>query len=328
MAYKHRWAQPHRAALVLWAWFAVCLIGSGACTATHTEGEPTTDGIAGHGLGSFAFSGADDVLEHPIRVRYIAPHGNLATAEILFVIPGAQRDAEAYRSDWVPLVKDRSVLVIVPEFGEDDYPDSAYNLGNLMDDNHDPRPPEEWTFSVIEALFDQVVADIHSHEKGFDMYGHSAGAQFVHRFIEFTGGDRVRTAVAANAGWYTFPDDSEDFPYGLDDSPLQQDDMGPAFASNLVILLGADDIDSDDDLLRHDDESDDQGENRLERGLSFYLAARSTAEDESLSFNWRLQVVPGVGHDHTAMAKAAASLLLDVNTGHHHTGPPADSPNS
>ncbi len=263
-------------------------------------------------LGSFMFSGAEAVREDPVRVWYIAPETDLSTAQILVVIPGAQRDAESYRSDWEPLVKDRNVLVLVPEFPADAYSDSSYNLGNLMDSEGNIRPQEEWSFAVIEALFDSVRIDVHSEAEHYDMFGHSAGAQFVHRFMQFMEGNRVGTAVAANAGWYTVPDDSEDFPYGLDESPLRDEDLGPAFASDLVVLLGADDIDSEDDLLRHDEQSDAQGGNRLERGLNFYLTARNTAEDESLPFRWQLRVVPGIDHDHTEMAKAAADLLIEA----------------
>jgi len=309
----------HRRAVTLGIAVALMVVLTGFAAGVYrNEGstgmidEATQTGIDRPGLGSFMFSGAAAVRDHPIRVWYIAPEGDLSTAQILVVIPGAQRDGESYRSDWVPLVEDRNVVVIVPDFESEAYDDTSYNLGNLMDDDDDARPEEEWSFTAIEALFDQVVSDVRSEAKQYDMFGHSAGSQFVHRFMEFTTDNRVRTAVAANAGWYTFPDDSEDFPYGLDESPLREEDMGSAFASDLVVLLGADDIDPDDDKLRHDDGSDAQGANRLERGVNFYLKARDTAEDQSLPFRWQLRVVPGIGHDHTEMAKVAAPLVLDA----------------
>ncbi len=271
-------------------------------------------GIEGPGTGSFMFSGAAAVRDHPIRVRYIAPEGDLATAEILFVIPGASRDAEGYQSDWEPLVKDRHVLVVIPTFDEQDYPVDAYNLGNLVDGDGDPNPPDQWSFTVIDALFDHVVADVHSQAKDFSLFGHSAGAQFVHRFMEFMP-TRVRAAVAANAGWYTMPDDSEKFPYGLDGVPRDEEDLGDTFGANLTVLLGADDIDTGDSRLRHDDGADAQGSTRLERGLSFYLNARKSAAEHSLTFRWHLAVVPGIDHDHTAMAREAAKVLFGTTGG-------------
>jgi hypothetical protein len=50
---------------------------------------------------------------------------------------------------------------------------------------------------------------------GYDMYGHSAGAQFVHRYLQFYDSPKVKKAVAANAGWYTFPNEAINYPYGI-----------------------------------------------------------------------------------------------------------------
>lgn len=266
-------------------------------------------GIEHPGTGSFILSGVAAVRDHPIRVRYIAPAGDLATADILFVMTGATRDAEEYQADWEPLVEGRHVLVIIPVFDRADYPVDAYNLGNLVDGNGNPNPRDQWSFTVIDALFDRVVADVHSHAQDFLMYGHSAGAQFVHRFLEFAP-NRVRAAVAANAGWYTMPDCSAAFPYGLRGVTKDEDDLADSYGANFTVLLGADDINAEDRLLRHDDGSDAQGATRLERGLSFYLTARMSAEEHSLAFRWRLVVVPGIAHDRTAMARAAAPILL------------------
>ena len=231
-----------------------------------TVGESPRLWIEDSGTGSFMFSGADAVRDHPIRVRYIAPDGDLSTADILFVMTVAARDAQDYRTDWEPLVRSRHVLVIIPTFDQADYPVDAYNLGKLVGPDGDANLRDTWSFTVIDALFDSVVAHNHSHAKDFMMFGHSAGAQFVHRFIEFRP-NRVRTAVVANAGWYTMPDDSKVFPYGLRGVPQDEEGLADSYSANLTVLLGADDINADDRLLRHDAGSDAQGTNRLERGL-------------------------------------------------------------
>jgi poly(3-hydroxybutyrate) depolymerase len=262
------------------------------------------------GKGEFTFDGYGPLSDRPVRVYYDAP-ADPATAQILIVMHGVRRNAEDYRADWEPLVKGHNVLVVAPEFSEKEYPGhSSYSLGNMADDDDHPVPPEQWSFQIIEALFDFVVRDVGSSAHDYALFGHSAGAQFVHRFIEFMPRHRARVAVAANPGWYTMPDDSVPFPYGLDGAPAQRGDLGPAFASNLVLLLGGDDTDPDDESLRHDDRSDQQGRFRLERGLNFFRLSEQVATRESLAFRWRLQAVPGVAHDHHDMAAAAAPLLL------------------
>jgi hypothetical protein len=263
------------------------------------------------GEGEFTFSGYQPLADQPVKVWYLAPPRDVAQAEILIVIPGTGRDAEEYRADWVTQVRDRNVLLLVPEFSEDDFPGvSSYNLGNMVDEAGDPVPQAEWSFQLVEALFDHVVRDVGSQARTYAMFGHSAGAQFVHRFVEFMPSNRARVAIAANAGWYTMLDDAVRFPYGTKGSPLSEREMGPALRSNLIVLLGADDNDSSASNLRRDEDADAQGVNRLDRGVAFYQRARDAAKDHSLPFQWYLVVVPGVAHSRTDMAKVAAPLIF------------------
>jgi hypothetical protein len=288
--------------------------GTGTGTATHTAERASGsygESITGAGPGSFTFDSPALPGGDPVKVWYVAPEGGASSADILIVMHGTGRNGEEYRDDWTPLVRNRNVLVIVPEFSEDTYPGISYNMGNMVDENEKPQPEEEWSFRVVEDLFDHVVADVHSDATDYALFGHSAGAQFVHRFVEFAGSHRVRMAVAANAGWYTTMDDSVDFPYGLADSPSDEKDMGHALKTNFVLLLGADDIDAENDSLRRDAESDAQGTNRLERGLHFFLTSREMAAQRSLDFAWRMIVMPGVAHSHGDMAKVAAQLIED-----------------
>lgn len=262
--------------------------------------------------GDFAFAGSGPLAAQPIRVWYQAP-ADPSSAQILMVMTGAHRDGEAYREDWLPLLENRNTLLLVLEFSKDEYPGvSSYNQGNILDEHGTINPQEAWTFNMVEALFKAVVQDTKSGAVDYALFGHSAGGQFVHRFMEFSPDSHVRVAVAANAGWYTMPDQDIEFPYGLKNSPLSSKEMREAFARPLVIMLGADDVDPKDALLQRDRNTDAQGDNRLTRGLNFYQAARDAA-GESGKFNWSLVVVPGVAHDHRRMAAAAAELLLKGN---------------
>ncbi|RNE66451.1 hypothetical protein [Cryobacterium tepidiphilum] len=261
------------------------------------------------GNGDFTFEGAGKLAGRPLHVWYNAP-ADLANARILIVMTGTQRDGEDYRADWVPLLKNRNTLLLVPEFSEDDYPGvSSYNLGSIIDEDGHLQPQAEWSFNMIESLFASVVAETHSSATGYELFGHSAGAQFVHRFMEFMPETKATIAVAANAGWYTVLDESVRFPYGMKGAPVRADDMKEAFKRQLVILLGADDIDPHDSSLQRDRHTDQQGTDRLARGLNFYRTAREYA-GESATFNWRLIVVPGIAHSHGDMARAALPILL------------------
>lgn len=292
---------------------AVCACGQAGGPATaepRPAAQSSSEPVLRPGLGEFSFTGYGPLSDRPVRVYYAAP-ANPATAQILIVMHGVGRNAKDYRADWEPLVKSRNVLVLAPDFSEQEYPGhSAYSLGNMTDDDDNPLPRAQWSFNIVESLFDFVVRDVGSSAHDYALFGHSAGAQFVHRFVEFMPNNRARVAAAANPGWYTMPDDAVPFPYGLHGAPVSTRELGPAFASNFVLLLGGSDTDPDDESLRHDHLSDQQGSYRLERGQNFFRLATQVARSGSLPFHWRLQVVPGVAHDHTEMADAAAPLLL------------------
>jgi len=250
----------------------------------------------------------DPSLAHPIRIACSIPPDPQG-AGVLVVMPGAQRNASDYLADWLESSLARSTIVLVPELPRDQFSEDTYNLGGVVDEDGEDTEQSTWTYGFIERLFAQVVEASGSNAATYDLFGHSAGAQFVHRFVELDLHPHLGTAIAANAGWYLLPDDDQSFPYGLHGIPPDEDDLSNAFQSRLVVLLGADDVDEEGDLVRHDSGADEQGLNRLDRGLSFFSQARETADNRGFEFAWSMVVVPGVAHDHSLMSRAAASLL-------------------
>ena len=280
-----------------------------ACSGAAPEPTPRPAVVIRPGSGEFTFDGYAPLRDHPVTVFYEAP-ADPATAQILIVMHGVGRNADDYRADWHEYVQSRNVLVLAPEFSEKEYPGTSYALGNMLGDDGHVRPPEQWSFHVVEALFDFVVHDVGSSARDYALFGHSAGAQFVHRFVEFMPGQRARVAAAANAGWYTMPDEAAAFPYGLGGAPVTVQGLAPVFAANFVVLLGSNDVDPENESLRRDPGSDAQGQNRFDRGTKFYATARDVAAADAAPFRWRMTVAPGIAHDHTAMARVAAPLLL------------------
>lgn len=296
-------------ALVGLALGALASAGCGAADVEQTAGQ-WGESVSSR-EGSFVFDDYEPLADSPVRVYYQAPaEQELADAQILVVMPGVGRNAKEYRQEWADIARVEDALLLVPQFDEDEFPGAAaYNVGNVFDDG-ELIEPEQWTFPIVQALFEHVVDDIDSSAQDYALFGHSAGAQFVHRMVMLVPDSDIRVAVAANAGWYTLPDDDIPFPYGLAEAPVDEEQLEDAFDIPLVVLLGGDDIDPDDDNLRQDEGAAAQGEHRLERGLTFYAAARETAESIDSDFEWGLRVIPGVAHDSDDMAEAAAQLVF------------------
>lgn len=279
--------------------FVLGMLGFAACA----EQPPPSGDI------SFEF---DDWAGPAVPVNVFVPEGTTATSPVVIVMHGASRDLPRYYGDWRKEGEEHGFIVVVPHFSRDAFPGSAfYNLGAVFDpDTGAMRPREGWTFSAIEPLFDAVVERIGGEQTQYTMFGHSAGSQFVHRFLYFVPEARVKRAIAANAGWYTMPDFGVDWPYGLGESGIAPAVLKNYLGRDLVVLLGDADIIREDEDLRKTPEAELQGPHRYARGHTFFRVARARAVELEVGFGWRLQEVAGAGHSNASMTPDAA-LLVD-----------------
>lgn len=262
------------------------------------------------GSGSFEFSPDARRPQNKLKVWTCRPEGFGPNSPIVFVMHGVQRNGKTYRDAWVPHSRKDGFLLLVPEFPEDEYPGEAYQQGNLRDRQGKPAPPEEWTFWIIEKLFDHAKTLTGNKVEKYHLYGHSAGGQFVHRFVLFMPQARYARAIAANPGFYTFPTQDAEYPYGLKRTPITGPISPAVFGLDFVLMLGAEDTNRDDPNLRKTPQADAQGLTRLERGRNYFRTATLLAEKESAEFNWRLVTVPGVGHSNAMMSASAARELF------------------
>lgn len=246
-----------------------------------------------------------------INVRAYVPDSVTDVTPIVIVMHGNSRDADRYFEDWSEQGKLNGFVVVVPEFSVDDFRGSArYNLGNVFNEKTGLRRHEKkWTFSSIEPLFNRVVASLGGKQAAYTLYGHSAGAQFVHRFLYYKPSARVKRAIVANAGWYTLPVYGEKYPYGLEGSGVQETALQVVFAKDVVLLLGDADIDPQDETLRQTKEARRQGPHRYARGVMMYRVAKAKAEKKGVDFNWSLVEVHGAEHSNAQMAPAAAGFV-------------------
>ena len=260
--------------------------------------------------GSFRFDGwAGPALP----VWTYTPDAGNADLPLVIVMHGQGRNASEYRDQWMEAARARRFAIAAPEFARDDFPRSThYNLGNRIDVRGRAVAPELWSFAAIEPLFDAARARLGLSCQTYAIYGHSAGAQFVHRYLAFTHAPRVQAAVSANAGWYTLPDFATPWPFGLAGTDLTQADLARWLARPMTVLLGSADTEQTSSL-NQSPEAMAQGPHRLARGRSFMEAGLSAAQAMGVALNWRLGYAPGVGHDNSLMAEHAAHDLIPAS---------------
>lgn len=269
------------------------------------------------GTGSYVYEGYEPLASKPVRVHYHVPTSAHGLSPLVLVMHGANRNADEYRDSWVQKADEYGFVVAAPEFPEALFPGSSgYALGNVFIDGDDPRPESEnepavWTYSLVEPLVDDFASRTRNQSVSYHLFGHSAGAQFVHRLLQFVPDGRYGYLIAANAGWYTVPDDTVAFPYGLGGSPIEAGDRS-FFQHRLSIHAGTADTNPSSAGLRHTPEAELQGPHRFARAQYFFDQSRAAAGARGASFVWSHETVPGVDHDHEGMGVFAADWLADA----------------
>ena len=262
-------------------------------------------------IGVIEYTNYEPLSNKPFNIHYYIPSTvNQTTAPILFIFPGTDRNADDYLETWITLADQKGVMVFAFEFSVNYYPMSTnYQTGFILDENGNLNNEDVWTFSVIEPVFDFIKTNLVNNTNSYNMFGHSAGGQFVHRFVQFKPNSRVNYAISANAGWYTVPDTSVDFPYGLKNTGISNEDLQNSYLKNLEIHLGQNDNNPNDPALRKTPEANIQGLHRLSRGRYFVNQSDSISQSLNFPSSWVKKELENVGHEQQKMAVFAAQEM-------------------
>jgi len=257
-------------------------------------------------------------LPIPIKVYYYSPKAYPDSLPIVVLMHGAHRNAKGNFNEALDAAAVFNCVVIESEFSKDAYPEGdMYTFGNVYNRKGKQfNPKEAWTFELIEPLFDDIVRQLKSISKGYYIYGHSAGGQFVTRFLMYEPVNRIIKAAAANPGWYTMPNSDIYFPYGLNNSSLPRENLNAMYTKKLFLLLGTADTIRDDEDFYKTEQANAQGKTRFARGQNFFEQSTRKADEINTPFNWTEVFVPEAGHSNSRMCRFAFSLFfMDVKSG-------------
>ncbi|WP_420387262.1 hypothetical protein [Roseivirga sp.] len=264
------------------------------------------------GKDSFVMYAYQESKRKSIKVWTYRPANWKDQDKIVFVMHGGGRNADDYLDAWVELANNNNLLIVAPEFENkfSKYTTNDYQEGNLFTFFGTENPKSEWAYSVIENIFDHIKSVNNITNEQYDMFGHSAGGQFVHRMVMLMPESRIETAIAANAGFYSFPDETLQFPYGIKNTNVRLNpDIKKAYNKRLIVLLGELDNDPSLGTFRTTEPAMEQGKHRLERGSNFFLANQSLSEQNDWSFNWTIDTVKNVGHDYRKMSESSIKWI-------------------
>ncbi len=286
------------------------------------------------GQGSCVYTDYAPLKEKPITLYYYIPTtGDIKMMPILFSMHGTKRRGEVALDYWKDLAEKYHFIVLSPEYSKKYYDINAYNYGNVSEEvgKFIPRPQEQWTFNTIETIFDYFKDKTGNLSDKYDIWGHSAGGQFVNRFLLCMPNARVHRAVSANAGTWTMvvgKNSSYQFswPYSIKGSMFDSEKyLRPFFAREYYVTIGDADTDTTTSDFPKYPAAMAQGPTRYARGKYFYKEARQTALDENYPINWRRSIVHNSGHSGQMMvygesSKVEGKITYDVDSISHTAG--------
>ena len=263
-----------------------------------------------------------DILKYEFKdwsgsplITYVAKPSKInAATRLVVVIHGRKRNAEEYRNQWVQASKDLNLLVIVPEYSHEDFPELwGFNYGNIKSKTLEPISKDLHAFSTIEPLVNNALNKFKLKSDHWGIYGHGAGAHFVHRYLLHHPEDSHTLAIAANLGWYLSLTDQE-WPFGLTNSNIDNAKLKQAFGKYFLLMLGRADTSTKPNtpyVAEHWDIISMQGEHRLARGRNFFKSAVAKSKEVNQFFKWGMVEVPTTkGHSNTEqMVPYAAEMF-------------------
>ena len=257
-------------------------------------------------VSSFVFDASLGNEAPAITVWYYRPDHVVRATRVVFLMHGSSRTGKEARDLGLSYAKSRDFILLAPEFSQQQYPDDSYAFGNMLAPSGKLLPKSRWASTTIERLFDLVRKNLNLDTETYDIVGHSAGGQLVHRLVLFAPHSRFRRAVASSPGRYAFPKESENFPYGFKGTSLDSSAIARAFSKDFVLVLGDQDtIDRDREF-----EATRQGANRFARGLRFFATATEEANRLRVRLAWRLRILSGADHSPGPAVQAALEELF------------------
>lgn len=243
-----------------------------------------------------------------VEIFFITPEKINKDTKVIFVIHGNSRNAEDYLSAWIPHVINKNVIVAAPQFRKIDF--RYFFLLEMAESSGDVnRNKNEYINNSISLFFNFIKSKFSLTTETYKMFGHSAGAQFTHRYMLLSMDNRISNTVIANAGWYTFITDDE-FPYGIKNSPInisnKQIEWFMSKKANL--LIGSDDIDFKS--VNSSKGANLQGLTRVDRAANYFDSLIMNAESRGYALRWSYRVLERVDHDFKKVTPYAAQILL------------------
>ncbi|HEB86969.1 MAG TPA: hypothetical protein ENI68_08150 [Gammaproteobacteria bacterium] len=228
----------------------------------------------------------DSVLKYFIYVPK-----NRSTCPSQFVsVHGISRNAREHAERFASLAEQYGVVLVAPIF-------SRRHFGDYQRLGREGRGRR--ADHALQSITEEVEYLTGANSRKIFLTGFSGGGQFAHRYT-LAYPDRVQRLAIGAAGWYSYPDESRRFPYGIAPAPGLKGvdfDMRKFLHVPTAVFVGQWDIMYDPGLNQSSKICRQQGFTRLERGRRWVDAMNRVAMKYNMDTSYEFAIIPGVGHD-------------------------------
>jgi len=220
---------------------------------------------------------------------YVPKNHSTCTSQFVSV-HGISRNAREHAELFAPLAEQYGVVLAAPVFSKryfDDYQRLGRKGGGRRADH------------ALQMITDEIEYLTGASGSKIFLTGFSGGGQFAHRYT-MAHPDRVRRLAIGAAGWYTHPDESLRFPYGIAPTPRLEGvdfDLQKFLQVPTSVFVGQWDILQDPGLNQSARIRRQQGFTRLERGRHWVAAMNRAAMEHGAESLCKFAIIPSVGHD-------------------------------
>jgi dienelactone hydrolase len=243
----------------------------------------------------------------PITVFTYRP-ADCARPALLFVFHGKNRKAMNMRNNARPLADRICLVVMAPELDRRRFPNWRFQRAGVVRKGR-VQPRAKWTDAVLVGLVDWARRQEGRPDMPYYLFGHSAGAQFLSRIAAYSPPPGVKRIIIANPSVHVLATLDEPAPYGMGgvfDKTNAEERIKSYLRLPVTIFLGTEDKGTKN--LVSTAAAFRQGVNRFERGKTAFAYAESLAKTRGWAFNWKLLMVPGIGHFSRGMLNSSQAV--------------------
>ena len=248
-------------------------------------------------------------LASPVRIAVLV-HGSLGENEPALTV------AERFIKRWIPEAEKRKLVVLAPAFDQENFGGRAGPGGGYRGLFGRQIGADEF----VNRIVDQYKSAWPSFDGEIYLYGHSAGGQFVSRYVVMHP-ERVRATVISAAGTFAFPNPDVPWTNGMGrlrrtmqwgeaDEPKRidiQPDPGKwlrAATLPITVVVGRRDTEGSKAIPGQ------EGRTLVERARRWVAAMNRLARDHQKVGRLRLVVVEGAGHSSAQLTPVCMEHLF------------------